>query len=62
MHVFKLAELHANHLKNLNIDFSANMTRLKGELLDYFQYISHQRVIQIENDIAHSLCVQYQVS
>ena len=40
IHVFKLAELHAayeNHLKNLNIDFSANRTRLKGKLLDYFQ-------------------------
>ena len=41
IHVFKLAELHAAHenrLKNLNIDFSANRTRLKGKLLDYFQY------------------------
>ena len=39
IHVFKLAELHAAHenrLKNLNIDFSANRTRLKGKLLDYF--------------------------
>ena len=40
IHVFKLAELHdayENCLNNLNIDFSANTTRLKGELLDYFQ-------------------------
>ena len=39
IHVSKLTELHAvyeNHLKNLNT-FSANRTRLKGELLDYFQ-------------------------
>ena len=37
--VFKLAELHVAHencLKNLNIDFSANRIRLKGELLIIF--------------------------
>lgn len=39
-YVFKLAELHAayeNRLKKLSVDFSTNRTRVKGELIDYFQ-------------------------
>ncbi len=38
--VFKLADLHASyeeHMEQLNITTSINRTRLKGELLDYFQ-------------------------
>ncbi len=38
--VFKLADLHAAYekrLEQLNITTSINRTRLKGELLDYFQ-------------------------
>ncbi len=50
--VFKLADLHASyeeHMEQLNITTSINRTRLKGELLDYFQKYGIQKQSDVKN-------------
>ena len=61
IHVFKLAELHAayeNRLKNLNT-FSANRTRLKGELLETMEFKWKQFFLIFPNEKFGNIPLSY---